>query len=103
MRSSRPVVGDRQPLSPVTPDDMAARAGAVAWARAIIADPSTVFLDTETTGLGRDAEAVEVAVVGVDGSIVLDTLVRPAQPIPPEASAIHGILDVHVDAAPGWS
>lgn len=80
----------------------AARERAIAWAREVVADPSTVFLDTETTGIGTDAEIVDVAVVGLDGTILLDQLVRPEEPIPAGASAVHGIYDHMVSASPSW-
>ena len=60
----------------------------------------TVFLDTETTGLGYGSELVEVAVIAEDGSVLLDTLVNPGHPIPPEASGVHGITDAMVADAP---
>ena len=45
-----------------------------------------VFLDTETTGLGRYDEIVEVAVVDLDGSVLINTLVRPASAFRPASS-----------------
>lgn len=83
-------------------DVMAGRDRAVAWARAMLADPATVFLDTETTGFPPAAEVVDLAVVSADGEILLDTLVRPEAPIPASATAIHGISDQHVAHAPTW-
>ena len=52
-----------------------------------------VIFDTETTGLGPDAEIVEIAALKVDGTVLLDTLVKPRQFIPPDATAVHGITD----------
>lgn len=69
-------------------------------ARAHLDDPRTVILDTETTGLGSDAEIVEIAILTPQGDVLLDTLVQPTRPIPPEASLIHGIEDDHVETAP---
>jgi DNA polymerase III epsilon subunit family exonuclease len=63
--------------------------------------------DCETTGTnpGTD-QIVSVAVVrlGADGSETLrySTLVRPAGPIPVEATAVHGISDEDVAAAPSF-
>ncbi|MGH2561496.1 MAG: 3'-5' exonuclease [Thermomicrobiales bacterium] len=74
----------------------------IAWARAVIADPATVFLDTETTGLGGAAEVIDLAVVAWDGSVLIDTLVRPKRPIPAAATRIHGLVDDHVRDAPDW-
>jgi DNA polymerase-3 subunit epsilon len=78
------------------------RVRSVAWARAAIADRSTVFLDTETTGFDAGAEIVDIGVVDVQGRVLLDTLIRPVQPIPAATSNIHGIYDHHVVDAPSW-
>lgn len=61
-----------------------------------------VYLDTETTGLNRDAEIVEIAVVNSQAEILIQTFVKPSRPIPPDASAIHGITDEMVQGAPSW-
>lgn len=80
-----------------------ARANAVAWARALVTDPATVFLDTETTGFPPTAEIVDIAVVSAAGEVLLDTLVRSSAPIPACVTAIHGIHDQHVVDAPSWN
>ncbi|NLT43675.1 MAG: 3'-5' exonuclease [Anaerolineae bacterium] len=59
-----------------------------------------LILDTETTGLGPTDEVVQVAAVDVWGETVLNTLVRPSRTIPPDATRVHGIQDVHVLDAP---
>lgn len=61
-----------------------------------------LLFDTETTGLDNRAEIVEIAVVSCDGTVLLDTLVRPTSPIPPGATAVHGIRDADVRNAPTW-
>lgn len=61
-----------------------------------------VYLDTETTGLNRDAEIVEIAIVDSHAEILLQTFVKPSRPIPADASAIHGITDEMVQGAPSW-
>ena len=63
-------------------------------------------LDTETTGLdpGQGHVLVEVACVMLDGGEIGETwstLVNPERPIPPDASAVHGITDLMVRDAPG--
>ncbi len=78
------------------------RAAAVAWARDVLADPDAIILDTETTGLDGGAEIVEIAVIDVAGNTLFETPVRPGRPIPPEATAIHGIADADVAGAPTW-
>ena len=76
---------------------------AAGWARKVLDDPAAVVLDTETTGLHDSARIVEIAVLGVDGSVLLDSLVNPGVPIPAEATRIHGITDDMVKDAPGFS
>lgn len=61
-----------------------------------------LYLDTETTGLDREAEIVEIAIVDTHGEIILQSFVRPSRPIPADASAIHGITDAMVQGAPTW-
>lgn len=68
-----------------------------------------VALDTETTGLStwRDA-VVSIAVIEIvhgqpAATPLIDTLVRPGRSIPTRATAIHGITDADVAAAPPLS
>lgn len=75
---------------------------AVRWAQEMVGNPRTVFIDTETTGLDGSAEIVDIAVVGVYGQVLLNTLVHPKRPIPFGASNIHGIFDRDVADAPLW-
>ena len=81
---------------------MSASAESVAWARRTISDSKVLYLDTETTGLGPEAEIVDIAVVNSYGRVLLDTLVRPDGPIPAESTGIHGITDAMVATAPQW-
>jgi exodeoxyribonuclease X len=62
-------------------------------------------LDTETTGLDPTAghQIVEFAFVATSATAELDhatTLVNPGRPIPPEASAIHHLINEDVAGAP---
>jgi|TARA_B100001964_G_scaffold164201_1_gene180240 DNA polymerase-3 subunit epsilon len=61
----------------------------------------TLFLDTETTGLHppRD-KLVEVAIIDLNGNVLLNTLVNPGREIGSEAIAIHHITDDMVATAP---
>lgn len=57
-----------------------------------------VVIDTETTDmLGA---ICEIAVVDVDGNILINTLINPGRKISPAATAVHGIRDVDVADAP---
>lgn len=74
---------------------------AVALAQQMIAK-QPVYIDTETTGLDRDAEIIEITIVGHDGSVLLEKLVRPAKPIPMDAIRIHHITNEMVQTALPW-
>lgn len=65
-------------------------------------DENPLLFDTETTGLDSRAEIVEIAVISCDGTVLLDTLVRPTSPIPSGATAVHGISDADVRNARPW-
>ena len=74
------------------------RAAAARWAGDVLSDPNAVVLDTETTDL--DGWVVELAVVAMDGTVLLDTMVDPLVAIPEGAAAIHGITNETVSGAP---
>ena len=61
-----------------------------------------IFLDTETTGLGGRAEIIEICLVDALGIKLIDTLVRPRSPIPPDAVQLHGIDNNQVAGAKTW-
>ena len=70
------------------------------WIRALLLD-DFVVLDTETTGLGYADEVVEVGVVGPDGAVLLESLVRPRSGIVPAgASRVHGLTMNDLQDAP---
>lgn len=63
---------------------------------------TAILIDTETTGVGDDSEVIEIAILDSNGSTLLNTLVRPTQPIPAEATSLHRITDAMVANAPTW-
>jgi DNA polymerase-3 subunit epsilon len=70
-------------------------------------DRPLVCFDLETTGTDIASDRiVQIALVRVDPDgrrTTLSTLVHPQRPIPPEATAVHGIKDEHVRSAPPFS
>ena len=73
------------------------------WAKERLADPNTLIVDVETTGLpSRDptTEVVSIAMINNKGRVVLAGLVNPKRPIPLEAQKVHGIDDRMVKDAP---
>lgn len=69
------------------------------WALQRLNNSDVLILDTETTGL-HDAEIVDIAIINVAGDLVLNTLIKPKESIPFEASRIHGITDEIVINSP---
>lgn len=65
-------------------------------------EKQAVYLDTETTGLGYEAEIIEICILDNSGIPLIDTMVRPCQPIPWQATRINGIHNHMVDNAPTW-
>jgi DNA polymerase-3 subunit epsilon len=62
-----------------------------------------LVLDTETTGLGDDAEIIEIAIINGSGETVMNTLVKSTVSIPADATAIHGITDDDLLNAPDFA
>ncbi|NJO38521.1 MAG: 3'-5' exonuclease, partial [Rhizobiales bacterium] len=66
---------------------------------------AAVVVDTETTGLNVRTDrivqigAVRLADGRIERSASFDVLIDPGMPIPPEATAIHGIDDADVAGA----
>lgn len=67
-------------------------------------DGQFYVLDTETTGLGEDAQIVELGLINQDGEKLIDTLIKPTIEIPSEATSIHGITtEKAMDEGFSWS
>lgn len=64
------------------------------------------IIDTESTGVDpKQARICQIAVIQIDEGEVsgeFSWLVNPRVPIPPEASAVHGITDEAVQGRPFW-
>lgn len=61
-----------------------------------------VFLDTETTGIDRASEIVEVALVDKAGNLLYESFVKPQNPIPADVTRIHNITNDMVLHAQAW-
>jgi DNA polymerase-3 subunit epsilon len=50
-----------------------------------------------------DDEIIQLAIVDFGGDILFETLLKPTNPISPEAHGVHGITDKDLDNAPTFS
>ena len=62
-----------------------------------------LFLHLAASKHGPQGEVVEAGVLETDGSLLLDELVSPQGAIRPDMSAMHGITNELVRAAPLWA
>ena len=77
------------------------RTSAIMIAREKLAK-NPLFLDTETTGLDNYSEIVEICILDNEGRILFESLVKPTQRIPDDASRIHGITNSMVENERNW-
>lgn len=63
----------------------------------------TIILDTETTGLSKTDQVIEIAAVNGLGAVLLDCRIKPTVEINPHAQAVHGISAASLANAPEWS
>ncbi|MNN19443.1 DNA polymerase III subunit epsilon [compost metagenome] len=60
------------------------------------------MLDVETTGLGTEAQIIELAIADVDGNLLFNSRLRPTVPIEPGAADVHRIRAEELQHAPTW-
>lgn len=85
------------------PDILADRRAAILWAQGLLRRNDWVICDTETTGLSSTDEIVSIGLLGPDGTVLLDSLVRPTCCISAGAASIHGITEERVANAPTFA
>lgn len=83
------------------PNDTSGRDNAISNAKRWLAD-KPVYIDTETTGLEKTDEVIEISIVDHDGSQLFTSLIKPSRAIPIEAQKIHGITNEMVATAQSW-
>jgi DNA polymerase-3 subunit epsilon len=77
-------------------------ADAKRWARSLLARRDWVILDTETTGVDPTAEVIQLGILAPDGTVLLDTLVRPQGRTSRQAMDVHGISEARTASAPPY-
>ncbi len=71
------------------------------WTAGRALEQNALVLDVATTGLGRYPKIVELVCADRDGNVLINTLVDPGEPIPRDATLVHGITDACVRGQPG--
>lgn len=78
------------------------RVNAQQWARSLFARPNFYVIDTETTGVGKRDEVIQIGIVDKNGTTVMDTLVKPTVPCSAGAARVHGISNKMLETAPDF-
>jgi DNA polymerase III epsilon subunit-like protein len=81
--------------------DTRQRSDAIYEAQAMI-ESNPVYLDTETTGLGKYDQVIEIGLVDDQGNVLFDQLVKTHKKIDPAAGRVHGITEKMLESAPTW-
>jgi DNA polymerase-3 subunit epsilon len=92
-----------KPTQPTVEEHAETKAQQAKWAKESLADPNTLIVDVETTGLlvkDPKTEIVSISMIDHEGRVAFSCLVNPQRPIPMEAQKIHGIDDRAVKNAP---
>jgi DNA polymerase-3 subunit epsilon len=95
----------KPPMVPTQDQHQLKKEEAIKWAKTRLADPNTVIVDVETTGiLSKDPETkiVSLSMINTKGQIILASLVNPERPIPLEAQKVHKIEDRDVKGSMPW-
>ena len=58
-------------------------------------DKKAICLDTETTGLGSDAQIIEIAITDLNKNILFNQRIKPTTDIEHGALSVHGITPSH--------
>ena len=72
----------------------------IKWAVNLLEEDDALIVDTETTGLSSQDEIIQLAILDLDGKVLLDTLLKPTMPISSEAYELHGIGSQSLKNAP---
>lgn len=62
-----------------------------------------IVLDTETTGLGDDDQAIELGIVDLSGDVLFHSLIKPTVPVSQGSIEVHGISENDLMGAPAWT
>ena len=80
----------------LTSKDALGATSTVPWGR-LLNRQDVLILDTETTGVSKWSEVVDIALIDTCGRAVYDSPVLPQGPIPRAASNVHGLTRKHLE------
>ncbi len=74
-------------------------------AREWLADPNGIIVDTETTGFGKNDEIIQIAILDMQGQVLMDQMIKPTFKtyIHPQASEKNGITMEKLWHCPTWA
>ena len=90
-------------MKPTTEELKEFKEKAEMWAQDRLADPATVIVDTETTGLPSkdpDTEIVQLSITDNKGKPLFSMLLKPNKKMGNEVIAIHGITNEQIQHQP---
>lgn len=90
-----------EPYQAKTPPSVLLRRQVRDTARDIL-KTNPVLIDTETTGLGDDAEVIEISIIDVNGLVLFSSLVQCQGEIHAAASQVSGITHADLTGQPTW-
>lgn len=61
------------------------------WAIEVLCEPSAIILETQTTGLSRDAQVIQICIIDTSGKVLFDSYIQPTIAVTPEAFRVHCI------------
>jgi len=71
--------------------------------KSILENSDVVILDTETTGLEKDARIIELSIIDCSGKTLYTSLFDPGAPLPDKITEITGLTDADLKGKPSFS
>lgn len=92
--------GGKNPMTTPAQKLLSHQQEAAQTARIFLSLPNAAILDVESTGLTIEDQAVEIAVIDRQDTILINSLVNPGCPVSPGASRAHGLSQQDIESAP---
>lgn len=73
------------------------------WAQQMLQLPNFYVIDTETTGVGKNDEIIQIGILDKNGMTIMNTLVKATVPVSRSAARVNGITDAMLHDAPTFA